>query len=74
MEKVLEKFFANLTDEQKEKVKECKTMGELMAFAEKEGIGLPDELLNGVAGGNRNDDLKEVALSRGFLTAPGFEN
>ena len=51
MKKALEKFFANLTDEQKEKVKECKTMEELMDFAGKEGLELPDELLDGVAGG-----------------------
>ena len=54
-EKVIEKFFANLTDEQKEKAKECKTLDELMDFAGKEGIELPDELLDGVAGGFAGD-------------------
>ena len=51
MEKALKEFLANLTDEQKEKAKECKTPEELMAFAGKEGLELPDELIEGVAGG-----------------------
>ena len=51
MEKALEKFLANLTDEQKEKAKECKTIEELMDFAGKEGVELPDEFLDDVAGG-----------------------
>lgn len=74
MEKALKAFFDLLTDEQKEKAKECKTAEELMEFAEKEGIELPDELLNSIAGGRVSDDLKELALSRGFLTSPGFES
>ena len=51
MEQALKEFFEKLTDEQKEKAKECKTMEELMNFAGKEGLELPDELLEGVAGG-----------------------
>ena len=47
----LMEFFDNLTDGQKEKAKECKTMDELMDFAGKEGIELPDDLLDNVAGG-----------------------
>lgn len=74
MKRELGRFFANLTDEQKEKAKECKTPEELLAFAEKEGIELSDELLNGISGGKANDDLKETALSRGFLIGPGMES
>lgn len=44
-------FFDNLTDEQKEKAKACKTADEFKAFAEKEGIELTDEMLDEVAGG-----------------------
>ena len=51
MEKALGEFFNKLNDEQKEKAKECKTLDELMAFAGKEGIELPDEMLDNVAGG-----------------------
>ncbi len=41
----------SLTDEQKEKAKACKTVGNLTELAAKEGIELPDELLDAVAGG-----------------------
>lgn len=41
----------SLTDEQKEKAKECKTPEELTALAGKAGIELPDEVLDAVAGG-----------------------
>ena len=47
----LNNFFDNLTDEQKEKAKACKTADEFTAFAEKEGIELTDEMLDEVAGG-----------------------
>ena len=51
MKKALDELFEKLTDEQKEKAKECKTFDELMDFAGKEGIELPDEFLDSVAGG-----------------------
>ena len=44
-------IYDSLTDEQKEKVKACHTAEELIALAGKEGIELPDEALNAVAGG-----------------------
>ena len=47
----LKGIYDNLTDEQKEKAKECKTMDELMALAGEWGIELPDEVLDAVAGG-----------------------
>ena len=56
MKKVMDQLFAKLTDEQKEKAKECKTLDELMEFAGKEGIALPDELLESIAGGRFSDD------------------
>ena len=78
MEKALEKFFANLTDEQKAKAKECKTMEELMDFAGKEGIELPDELLDSVSGGyhfsvdlskylSRPSSTPQMSVSGGLL-------
>lgn len=47
----LKGIYDSLTDEQKEKSKQCKTMDELTALAAKEGIELPDEVLDAVAGG-----------------------
>ncbi|MBQ9459559.1 MAG: hypothetical protein IJU66_06455 [Oscillospiraceae bacterium] len=41
----------SLTDEQREKAKDCKTMDELIKLAGKEGIELPDEALDMVSGG-----------------------
>ena len=51
LNKALEGLWDSLTDEQKEKAKACKTLDELTALAGKEGVELPDELLDAVAGG-----------------------
>ncbi|MBE7008748.1 MAG: hypothetical protein E7422_06390 [Ruminococcaceae bacterium] len=60
----LKGIWDSLTDEQKEKAKACKTMDELTALAGKEGVELPDELLDAVAGGfiykNREKGLWQV--------------
>ncbi len=45
----------SLTDEQKEKAKQCQSMDELTALAGSMGVELPDELLNSVAGGFRTE-------------------
>ena len=44
--------FNDLTDEQKARVKACKTAEELVALAEAEGVELSDEQLNSIAGGD----------------------
>ena len=44
--------FEDLTDEQKEKVKACKTADELVALAQAEGVELSDEQLQSIAGGD----------------------
>ncbi len=41
-----------MTDEQKEQAEVCKTLDELAALAGREGVELPDELLDSVAGGH----------------------
>ena len=46
-------IYESLTEEQKEKLKACKTTEELIALAGEEGIELPDEMLEAVAGGHR---------------------
>ena len=53
----LKGVYESLTDEQKEKAKNCKTMEELTKLAAKEGIELPDEVLDAVAGGGIVDCL-----------------
>ena len=51
MNETLKGVWDSLTDEQKEKAKACKTADELLKFAGEEGIELPDEVLDAVAGG-----------------------
>ena len=51
MNEKFKEFYDSLTDEQKEKVKNCKTEEEFTAFGEEEDIELPEELLENVAGG-----------------------
>jgi len=51
LDAVLKGIYDSLTDEQKEKAKVCKSMDELTALANNEGIELPDEVLNAIAGG-----------------------
>ncbi len=51
LNEALKSMWDSLSDEQKEKAKECKSMDELMLCAGKMGIELPDELLDTVAGG-----------------------
>ena len=46
-----DKFGAELTDEQKEKLQKCNSLDEFVEFLGKEGIEIPDELLDSVAGG-----------------------
>jgi len=41
----------SLTEEQKEKARACKSYEELVALAGAEGIELPDEILDAIAGG-----------------------
>ena len=47
----LNKALAFLTEEQKEKAKACKTAKELLDYLSAEGVELPDEALDKVAGG-----------------------
>ncbi len=51
LREALKGIWDSLTDEQKEKAKACKTWEELTKLAGEEGIELPDELLDAVAGG-----------------------
>lgn len=53
-EKLIEtlgKVYESLTDEQKEKAKDCKDVNELISVLGEIGVALPDELLDAVAGG-----------------------
>ena len=51
LNEALKGIYDSLTAEQKEKFKSCKTTDELVKLAASEGIELPDEVLNAVAGG-----------------------
>ena len=51
LEELLKDIWGSLTDEQKEKMKERKSWDEMMSYAGKENIELPDELLDAVSGG-----------------------
>ena len=51
MNDTLKELWDSLTDEQKEKAQACKTSDELLKLAGEEGIELPDEVLDAVAGG-----------------------
>ena len=65
-------IFDNLTDEQKEKVKACKTADEFKAFVEKEGIELTDEMLDEVAGGSFLDLAQRVKTAAQAFAADGI--
>ncbi len=51
MKAAMKGIYDNMSDELKEKAKQCKTMEELTALAAKEGIELPDEVVDQIAGG-----------------------
>ena len=51
MNEVIGELYGKLTEEQKAKVKGCKNLEELAELLSEEGIGIPDELVAGVAGG-----------------------
>jgi len=51
LNELLVNVWDSLTDEQKAKAKACKTPDELLKLAGEEGIELPDEVLDAVAGG-----------------------
>ena len=51
LNEMLAGIWDSLTDEQKAKAKECKSADELIKLAGEEGIELPDEVLDAVAGG-----------------------
>ena len=46
-----EKAFENLTDEQKEKARACKSPEDILALAKAEGYELTDEQIEAVSGG-----------------------
>ena len=51
MKEVMKGIYENLTDEQKEKAKACKTSDELMKLLGEWDIELPDDLTSIVTGG-----------------------
>ena len=51
LNELLNKALASLTGEQKAKAKACRTAKELIDYLSAEGVELPDEVLDKVAGG-----------------------
>lgn len=51
LEESVKSLWGSLTDEQREKAKQCKTVEELTELAAKESVELPDEVVDAVAGG-----------------------
>ena len=70
LNELLVNVWDSLTDEQKEKAKECKTADELLKFAGEEGIELPDEVLDAVAGGA----LVKITDKYGYVTWNVYRN
>ena len=50
-----DELFSNLSAEQKEAAKKCKTSEEFMNFIKSEGIDLTDEQMNAISGGKDFD-------------------
>ena len=69
LNKILKGIYDNLTDEQKAKAKACKTMEELTELAGKEGIELPDEVLDAVAGGVHDICVENDPADDGYALA-----
>ena len=67
----LKEIYDSLTDEQKEKAKNCRTLEELVEFAGEEDIELPEELMDQVAGGikiGRPESLTKSFVERVFCS------
>ena len=68
LNKVLAEIWDSLTDEQKEKAKQCGSIDELTALAGEMGFELPDEMLEAVAGGASGDEeFKNLCVYCGTL-------
>ena len=53
MKEAFRKFCSKLSDEQKKRARNCRSWDELMDFAGNEGVELPDEFLDMIAGGKK---------------------
>ncbi len=70
LNELLVNVWDSLTDEQKEKAKECKTADELLKLAGEEGIELPDEVLDAASGGA----LVKITDKYGYVTWNVYRN
>ena len=68
---LVKKVCDSLTDEQKEKIKDVKDVGELLKALGEMGIELPDELLEAVSGGQLPPSPVQIVLGLGEADALG---
>ena len=61
-EEKLKEIFDSLTDEQKEKIKACKTPEEVVDLIQNEGFELPDDALDLISGGIYPDLGRKIRL------------
>ncbi len=61
--------FEDLTQEQRDKARACKTPEELLALAREEGMELSDAELNGIAGGSWGDTCWTDCEEEGYPCA-----
>ena len=55
----IQDLYNNLTDEQKKKVRACKTHKELLQLMKEESVELTDDQLEAISGGSLLQDWKE---------------
>lgn len=59
--------FNDLTDEQKEKIRNCKTPEDILALAQEEGYELSSEELETVSGGDIKWDCCDNKSGKGYI-------
>ena len=64
--------FSDLTPEQQEKARACKTPEDILALAKEEGFELSDEDLEAVSGGNAWDEIVQGYMDCNQIGCSGY--
>ena len=59
------KYLENLSDEQKEKLKKCRDVNEVMALVDEEGYEMDEEQMAAVSGGGWSCEMPEYCCEEG---------